>query len=207
MAEFTRSDAISVPTGHYLSISRKKSRPGTLKDKEYTYAWTAISKPPYLTALALWPKGDCWNGGGLFHSNKALALYHTPATKPHPEHKPPRWLHVTFTDRGRGEDDPISSDRLERDGWKREQEWKVENHGHPKWYHTEQPEIRQKFNRNRKTAVQLIRAINRLDYTEEFFVLTTDALVSHQSNRQVGQTGIKMGDSFSAETAGCMPPV
>jgi hypothetical protein len=172
MAEFTRSDAISVPTGHYLSISRKKSRPGTLKDKEYTYAWTAISKPPYLTALALWPKGDCWNGGGLFHSNKALALYHTPATKPHPEHKPPRWLHVTFTDRGRGEDDPISSDRLERDGWKREQEWKVENHGHPKWYHTEQPEIRQKFNRNRKTAVQLIRAINRLDYTEEFFVLT-----------------------------------
>jgi hypothetical protein len=158
------------PDGSLLVYFAQKISARTLK--EYTYAWTAISKPPYLTALALWPKGDCWNGGGLFHSNKALALYHTPATKPHPEHKPPRWLHVTFTDRGRREDDPIFSDRLERDGWKREQEWKVENHGHPKWYHTEQPEIRQKFNRNRKTAVQVIRAINRLDYTEEFFVLT-----------------------------------
>ena len=30
------------------------------------YSWTAISKPPFLTALALWPKGDCWHGGGLF---------------------------------------------------------------------------------------------------------------------------------------------
>src|SRR5690348_8911615 len=27
------------------------------------YAWTAISRPPYLTALALWPKDDCWGGG------------------------------------------------------------------------------------------------------------------------------------------------
>src|SRR5262249_25498999 len=23
------------------------------------HSWTAISRPPYLTALALWPKGDC----------------------------------------------------------------------------------------------------------------------------------------------------
>lgn len=29
-------------------------------------AWTAISFAPYLKALTLWPKGDCWQGGGLF---------------------------------------------------------------------------------------------------------------------------------------------
>ena len=29
-------------------------------------AWTAISRAPYLKAIALFPKGDCWHGGGLF---------------------------------------------------------------------------------------------------------------------------------------------
>lgn len=29
-------------------------------------SWTAISKAPYLKAVTLFPKGDCWNGGGLF---------------------------------------------------------------------------------------------------------------------------------------------
>jgi hypothetical protein len=29
-------------------------------------AWTAISRAPYLKAIAFFPKGDCWNGGGLW---------------------------------------------------------------------------------------------------------------------------------------------
>jgi len=29
-------------------------------------SWTAISRAPYLKAIALFAKGDCWNGGGLF---------------------------------------------------------------------------------------------------------------------------------------------
>ncbi|MEL7226617.1 MAG: hypothetical protein AAF810_08315 [Cyanobacteria bacterium P01_D01_bin.36] len=32
-------------------------------------AWTAISRRPYLKALTLHPKGDCWNGGGLWTDN------------------------------------------------------------------------------------------------------------------------------------------
>jgi hypothetical protein len=28
-------------------------------------SWTAIYRAPYLNAPALWPWGDCWNGGGL----------------------------------------------------------------------------------------------------------------------------------------------
>src|SRR5580692_1395652 len=34
--------------------------------KEPMRSWTAISKPPYFSALMLWPKGDGWNGGGYF---------------------------------------------------------------------------------------------------------------------------------------------
>jgi hypothetical protein len=40
------------------------------------YSWSAISRPPFLTALALWPKGDGWGGGGHFVSAKRIALNH-----------------------------------------------------------------------------------------------------------------------------------
>lgn len=29
-------------------------------------AWTAVSRAPYLKAVALYPKGDCWHGGGVW---------------------------------------------------------------------------------------------------------------------------------------------
>ena len=32
--------------------------------REPHFSWTAVSRPPYFTALAYWPKGDCWGGGG-----------------------------------------------------------------------------------------------------------------------------------------------
>ena len=32
-------------------------------------SWTAVSRAPWLNAVVLWGKGDCWNGGGLFTSN------------------------------------------------------------------------------------------------------------------------------------------
>ena len=37
-------------------------------------SWTGISRAPYLKALALFPKGDCWNGGGLFTNNNSYWL-------------------------------------------------------------------------------------------------------------------------------------
>ncbi|MGB3316964.1 MAG: hypothetical protein WBB85_21450 [Albidovulum sp.] len=33
-------------------------------------AYTAISRPPYWTALALFPQGDAWGGGGVFLDNR-----------------------------------------------------------------------------------------------------------------------------------------
>ena len=38
------------------------------------WTWTAVSTPPYLTALALWPAGDTWDGGGLFKTETTLHL-------------------------------------------------------------------------------------------------------------------------------------
>ena len=32
-------------------------------------SWTAVSRSPWLRALTLWAKGDCWQGGGLFVDN------------------------------------------------------------------------------------------------------------------------------------------
>jgi hypothetical protein len=43
--------------------------------------WTAISRPPYFTALAVWPKGDTWGGGGLFGSDTHLFLWHDTEVK------------------------------------------------------------------------------------------------------------------------------
>lgn len=37
-------------------------------------SWTAVSRAPYLKAVSLYAKGDCWEGGGLFLSNKTFWL-------------------------------------------------------------------------------------------------------------------------------------
>lgn len=84
-------------------------------------SWTAISRPPFLTALALWPKGDGWGGGGHFISSAKIALNHRSAEMVLAKgFSLPKWLAVQqFGKRpGWGEDDPIWSERLTRDGWR-----------------------------------------------------------------------------------------
>ena len=105
------------PDGTKLIYFARKVERRTIADEGYTYAWTAISRPPYWTALALWPKGDCWNGGGLFQDNKTVVLNHWPEqSAPHAKHLP-QGLTVYPNPLARGEDDPIFSRRLARDGW------------------------------------------------------------------------------------------
>jgi hypothetical protein len=43
-------------------------------ESEAKGAWTAISRVPYLKAIDLFAKGDCWHGGGLFLSNREFWL-------------------------------------------------------------------------------------------------------------------------------------
>ena len=156
------------PDGSLLIYFANKINEKTLNDQDYTYAWTAISKPPYLTALALWPKGDCWHGGGLFTDNKTVVLNHKKDTAvPHPNHRPER-LRVTLKKNVCGEDDPLFSERLDRDGWHLDQEWKVENRGCPQMFLTTQPEMRTKQRPGQAAILRLKRSIHGLDYSEEF---------------------------------------
>lgn len=50
----------------------------------YTQSWTAVSRPPWLHALVLWPMGTTYGGGGRFVDNRRLAL--RGADKVHPDH-------------------------------------------------------------------------------------------------------------------------
>jgi len=50
----------------------------------YTDSWTAVSRPPWLHALVLWPMGTTYGGGGRFVENRRLAL--RGAGKVHPDY-------------------------------------------------------------------------------------------------------------------------
>lgn len=83
------------------------------------YAWTAVSRPPFLTALALWSNCGTWGGGGLFNSERSLALNKGGDLKPEADFRLPKGFSVRpiATWAGRGEDDPIRTQRMLRDGW------------------------------------------------------------------------------------------
>ncbi len=40
----------------------------------YRGTWTAVSRPPWLDALALWPQGDTWGGGARFIADRTIVL-------------------------------------------------------------------------------------------------------------------------------------
>jgi hypothetical protein len=171
------------PDGSLLIYFAQKISARSEKDTEYTYAWTAISRPPFLTALALWPKGNCWHGGGLFKKDRVVLLNHKPeVAKPHKEHKP-HGLQVIPNKNAQGEDDPIFSQRLQRDGWELKSPWQVENRGYPKLFHTIQPEMREKANRSRTHTIRLTRSIECLDYSEEFAIRNAKQPVMTVINR------------------------
>ena len=171
------------PDGSLLVYFAQKIDGRTLIDREYTYAWTAVSKPPYLTALALWPKGDCWHGGGLFQDGKTVVLNHkSDVAKPHPKHMP-LGIEVVLKDHVQGEDDPIFSERLQRDGWNLKQEWVVENRGYPMMFLTRQPEVREKFSADGSQFIRLTRSIESLDYSEQFAVSIENGLAPLEIER------------------------
>jgi hypothetical protein len=145
------------PDGSLLVYFANKFNRKTVTDKEYTYAWTAVSKPPYLTALALWPKGDCWHGGGLFEGPYDLFLNHRPAAAvPHPKHMP-KGLRVRPNPSASGEDDPILVPRMERDGWKFVQ-WLDYDYSRNR---TEQPAISEKKFSNGRLKLRVEKYVDR----------------------------------------------
>lgn len=71
-----------------------------------TASWTAISKPPWFTALALWPeKGMTYGGGGVFASDDEVYL--RTRCEPLAGMAPPDWLSVRYW----------PGPEVRRDGW------------------------------------------------------------------------------------------
>lgn len=60
-------------------------------DRAIGDAWTAISRPPYFTALALWRNLGTWYGGGAFKTARHVMLDVTCSSDAHPDF-PPRGL-------------------------------------------------------------------------------------------------------------------
>ncbi|MCA9606758.1 MAG: hypothetical protein KC619_14230 [Myxococcales bacterium] len=91
------------------------------KNKGPYPAYTAISRPPYFTALALWPTLGTYGGGGLFASDSCFELNHRGSQSALAEgFSLPKRLRVSpLADHaGLGEDDPILHYRRLRDGWR-----------------------------------------------------------------------------------------
>lgn len=168
------------PDGAKLVYFASKINRKTVSDPHYTYAWTAVSKPPFFTALALWPKGDCWAGGGLFEDDRTLWLNHAPhAAEPHPDHRP-RHLEVIPNPHAHGEDGPILERRRTRDGWERTQTGRY-TFRFGSWT-TERREIWVKTNQARRaTLVMELAEINFSrpggPYIETFSLQTKSALL------------------------------
>ncbi|MBB3952927.1 hypothetical protein [Aureimonas jatrophae] len=84
-------------------------------------AWSAVSRPPYFTALALWPKtSGTWGGGGLFETETRIRLNHRPdeAVLANGFALGKGMVVEPFgVDAGSGEDEPIWGERRRRDGW------------------------------------------------------------------------------------------
>lgn len=82
-------------------------------------SWTAISRAPYLKAIAFFPKGDCWHGGGLWTGKNTYWLNDgyghatgrdTTAVRRDPKYQPSPYYG--------GECLGVYYHRLLRDGWK-----------------------------------------------------------------------------------------
>ncbi len=149
------------PNGRFLIYFASKINKRTIQDTDgYTYAWTAISAPPQYKALMLWPKGDCWHGGGLFKSNSDVWLNHRPdSALPHPKHVSSMFK-VMPNPEASGEDEPIHSMRLTQTGWICTQHGKFKMAGWSGWQ-TEQTEIWEKEGRAGK---RLRRELLKIDF-------------------------------------------
>jgi hypothetical protein len=100
--------------------------------KKPYFSRTAVSKPPFLTALALWPKGDAWGGGGLFASENEIRLNHrTQEMQLAKGFRVPRNVRVkpSWEGSGWGEDNSILDVRISRDGWRKIQDGTPIEHG------------------------------------------------------------------------------
>lgn len=145
-----------------------------------TGEWTAISRPPWLTPIARWPKksSGCWAGGGLFESNAVLDLNHQPSEAIADAGLVPSTLLVRPDPNAGGEDEPIFSRRQERDGWMLVQPMEA-HFSQFDHYVTETPEIRRKPG-PATLALEFERRLDGFSWTEAVHVVDLITGERHQ---------------------------
>jgi len=98
------------------------------KHKGKYETWTAVSRPPYLTALAFWPKSDTFGGGGVFKDEDTILLNHyEKETIMPPEFHIPKKIKVIPVGKGLNlnYNEQIDKIKSEKSGWKLFSEGKV----------------------------------------------------------------------------------
>jgi hypothetical protein len=82
-------------------------------------SWTAISRAPYLKAVSLFAKGDCWHGGGLFQSPNEYWLNdgYGHEVQQEEDRRLKRVTEYPWHEQYGGECPGVYYIRLQRDGW------------------------------------------------------------------------------------------
>lgn len=65
------------PDGRYLIAAISNYRESRHHAEDLNF-WTAISRPPYFTAIAMWGSAGCYLGGGMWESNRKVRLNNDP---------------------------------------------------------------------------------------------------------------------------------
>ena len=77
--------------------------------------FTAVSRPPWFTALAFWPDGETYGGGGFFQSNRTLVLRYLNPSSPLESTPVPPHLSVRGMLMGENEHDGWLQQQVGRD--------------------------------------------------------------------------------------------
>lgn len=101
------------PCGNYMIYFAAK-----FQQEQKKYAWTAISKPPFLTAIALWKKQNTFDGGGLFESSHSIYLNHKKENAIPEKDSNIKNLHITLNETQEPQIYDMESVKMKRDGWR-----------------------------------------------------------------------------------------
>jgi hypothetical protein len=85
------------------------------RGRGYDSTWLAVSRPPYFTALALWPVGGTWSGHTMFLDDES---FHAGTHKDHHPDHPPGPLRVVLHSYSKLDEPFVWSSRWARTGWR-----------------------------------------------------------------------------------------